>query len=153
MKLSTKGRYALTALVDVALESRAGPVSLSAVAERQGISVTYLEQLFMKMRRAGIVRSIRGPSGGYELEKSADAIRVSDVLEAVDESINATEKGAGASGASTGSKAQSLSNRVWQSLSANVYVFLHQIRLSDIIDNQIVACPAVPELFEIEDET
>lgn len=142
----------MIALIDVAMESETGPVSLGGIADRQGISLSYLEQLFVKLRRAGIVRSVRGPTGGYELDKSPDAIRVSDVLEAVDEGIDATEKGAGASGASTGSRAQSLSNRVWQSLSANVYVFLHQIRLSDVIENEIVPCPAVPALFSIEDE-
>ncbi|MEO0343453.1 MAG: Rrf2 family transcriptional regulator [Pseudomonadota bacterium] len=150
MKLSTKGRYAMIALIDVAMESRERPVSLAAISERQDISLAYLEQLFVKLRRAGIVRSIRGPNGGYELERSADAIRVSDILEAVDEGMNATEKGKGASGALTGSRAQSLSNRVWQSLSANVYVFLHQIRLSDVIENELIPCPAVPALYQIE---
>jgi len=142
----------MIALLDVALEGEARPVSLNSIADRQGISLAYLEQLFVKLRRAGIVKSVRGPTGGYVLDKSPDAIRISDVLEAVDEGIDATEKGAGASGASTGSRAQSLSNRVWQSLSANVYVFLHQIRLSDVMKNEIVPCPAVPELFQIEDE-
>ena len=142
----------MIALLDVAMEGEARPVSLNSIAERQGISLAYLEQLFVKLRRAGIVKSVRGPTGGYVLDKSPDAIRIYEVLEAVDEGIDATEKGAGASGASTGSRAQSLSNRVWQSLSANVYVFLHQIRLSDVIENEIVPCPAVPELFSIEDE-
>ena len=152
VKLSTKGRYAMIALVDVAMECAEKPVSLASISERQGISLAYLEQLFVKLRRAEIVKSIRGPSGGYELARSPDAIRVSEILGAVDEEIDAMAKGAGASGASTGSKAQSLSNRVWQSLSANVYVFLHQIRLSDILENELSPCPAVPNLFELTDE-
>lgn len=142
----------MIALVDLAMEAKAKPVSLTEISERQDISLTYLEQLFVKLRRAELVRSVRGPAGGYQLNKSPDVIRISDVLEAVDEQIDATAKGAGASGASSGSRAQSLSNRVWQSLSANVYVFLHQIRLSDVLENALVPCPAVPELFEIEDE-
>ncbi|MEO1563159.1 MAG: Rrf2 family transcriptional regulator [Pseudomonadota bacterium] len=152
MKLSTKGRYAMIALVDLAIESKGEPVSLAAISQRQGISVAYLEQLFVKLRRSGIVNSVRGPAGGYVLQQSPDAIRVSDVLGAVDEAIDATEKGAGAKGALTGSRAQSLSNRLWQSLSSNVYVFLHQVRLSDVMDNDLAPCPAVPALFSIEDE-
>ncbi|PLS20606.1 Rrf2 family transcriptional regulator [Neptunicoccus cionae] len=152
MKLSTKGRYALIALVDLALESKGGLVSLGEIAGRQDISLAYLEQLFVKLRRAGIVESVRGPGGGYRLAESADAIRVTTILEAVDESMDALSKGAGASGASSGSRAQSLSNRFWESLSAHVYVFLHQARLSDIITNQMAPCPAVPSLFQLVDE-
>ncbi|MBR9864110.1 MAG: Rrf2 family transcriptional regulator [Rhodobacteraceae bacterium] len=152
MKLSTKGRYALIALVDLALESKGGLVSLGEISGRQDISLAYLEQLFVKLRRAGIVESVRGPGGGYRLAESADAIRVTAILEAVDESMDALSKGAGASGASSGSRAQSLSNRFWESLSAHVYVFLHQARLSDIITNQMAPCPAVPSLFQLVDE-
>lgn len=152
VKLSTKGRYALIALVDLALESKGGLVSLGEISGRQDISLAYLEQLFVKLRRAGIVESVRGPGGGYRLAESADAIRVTTILEAVDESMDALSKGAGASGASSGSRAQSLSNRFWESLSAHVYVFLHQARLSDIITNQMAPCPAVPSLFQLVDE-
>ncbi|MFK5998556.1 MAG: Rrf2 family transcriptional regulator [Rhodobacterales bacterium] len=152
MKLSTKGRYAMIALVDIALEGGGGTVSLAEIAKRQDISLNYLEQLFVKLRRAGFVESLRGPGGGYKLSKTPDAIRVSEVLEAVDETMDALAKGAGASGASCGSRAQSLSNRLWESLSAQVYVFLHQARLSDVIENQLAPCPAVPNLFEVVDE-
>ncbi len=152
MKLSTKGRYAMIALVDIALEGANGTVSLAEISKRQDISLNYLEQLFVKLRRAGFVDSVRGPGGGYKLAKTPDAIRVSAVLEAVDETMDALAKGAGATGAMTGSRAQSLNNRLWESLSAQVYVFLHQTRLSDIIDNQMAPCPAVPTLFEVVDE-
>lgn len=152
MKLSTKGRYALIALVDLAQEARDGLVSLGDIAGRQDISLAYLEQLFVKLRRAGLVESVRGPGGGYRLARSPDGIRMSEILEAVDETMSALEKGGGAKGASSGSRAQSLTNRFWESLSANVYVFLHQARLSDIIDNQMAPCPAVPSLFEMADE-
>ncbi|PIB24685.1 Rrf2 family transcriptional regulator [Amylibacter kogurei] len=152
MKLSTKGRYAMIALVDLAIEGEKGLVSLGGISERQDISLAYLEQLFVKLRRAEIVSSVRGPGGGYKLAKTADAIRVSDVLEAVDETMDALAKGAGASGASSGSRAQSLNNRLWESLSAQVYVFLHSTRLSDVIENQLAPCPAVPGLFQMVDE-
>jgi Rrf2 family iron-sulfur cluster assembly transcriptional regulator len=152
VKLSTKGRYALIALVDLAQESRGGLVSLGEIAERQDISLAYLEQIFVKLRRSGIVDSVRGPGGGYKLAHSPDAIRLSSVLEAVDETMDALVKGAGATGASSGSRAQSLSNRFWESLSAHVYVFLHQARLSDIVNNQLAPCPAVPSLFLMVDE-
>lgn len=153
MKLSTKGRYAMIALVDIAIESGGGTVSLAEIAKRQDISLNYLEQLFVKLRRAGFVESVRGPGGGYKLAKSTDAIRIADVLASVDETMDALAKGAGASGASCGSRAQSLNNRLWEGLSAQVYVFLHQTRLSDVIDNQLAPCPAVPNLFEMVDET
>ncbi|MEM7240987.1 MAG: Rrf2 family transcriptional regulator [Pseudomonadota bacterium] len=151
MKLSTKGRYAMIALVDLALEGQERLVSLNEISERQDISLNYLEQLFLKLRRSGVVESVRGPGGGYRLAKATDAIRVSDVLEAVDEDMNALSKGAGASGAQSGTRAQSLNNRLWESLSAQVYVFLHSTRLSDLVENQLAPCPAVPSLFEMED--
>ncbi|MDA8746978.1 Rrf2 family transcriptional regulator [Litoreibacter sp.] len=152
MKLSTKGRYAMVALADLALASNSELVSLGEISKRQDISLPYLEQLFVKLRRAGIVLSVRGPGGGYRLAKSPDAIRVSEILEAVDETVSAMHTGAGASGASSGSRAQSMTNRLWESLSANVYVFLHQARLSDVVGNELTPCPAVPNLFEVVDE-
>lgn len=152
MKLSTKGRYAMVALADLALASTSQLVSLGEISKRQNISLPYLEQLFVKLRRAGIVESVRGPGGGYKLAKPAEAIRVSEILEAVDETVNALHTGAGASGASSGSRAQSMTNRLWEGLSAHVYVFLHQARLSDVVGNELTPCPAVPNLFELVDE-
>jgi Rrf2 family transcriptional regulator, iron-sulfur cluster assembly transcription factor len=152
MKLSTKGRYAMIALADLAQNGADGLTSLGEISARQDISLAYLEQLFVKLRRAGIVESVRGPGGGYRLAKSTDAIRVSEILTAVDESMDALAKGAGASGASSGSRAQSVTNRFWECLSANVYVFLHQARLADIIDNQMAPCPAVPNLLHMVDD-
>lgn len=152
MKLSTKGRYAMVALADLALADADERVSLAEIARRQDISLPYLEQLFVKLRRAGLVESVRGPGGGYRLARSADAIRVSDVLEAVEETVSALQTGAGASGGVSGTKAQSMTNRLWENLSANVYVFLHQTRLSDVIGNALTPCPAVPGLFRVVDE-
>ena len=152
MKLSTKGRYAMVALVDLASAPGGGLVSLAEVSRRQHVSQAYLEQLFVKLRRAGLVESVRGPGGGYRLARSADSIRIAEVLEAVDETVSAMHTGAGATGAVSGSKAQSLTNRLWESLSAHVYVFLHQTRLSDVAGNALTPCPAVPNLFQIVDE-
>ncbi|MEP2782104.1 MAG: Rrf2 family transcriptional regulator [Pseudoruegeria sp.] len=152
MKLSTKGRYAMVALADLALQPTEELVSLSEISKRQDISLPYLEQLFVKLRRADLVVSVRGPGGGYRLAKSPSDIRVSDILGAVDETVSAMHKGAGASGALSGSRAQSLTNRLWEGLSAHVYVFLHQTRLSDVIQNELTPCPAVPSIFEVVDE-
>ncbi|OIP83078.1 MAG: Rrf2 family transcriptional regulator [Rhodobacterales bacterium CG2_30_65_12] len=152
MKLSTKGRYAMVALADLALQPQGTLLSLTDLSKRQSISLPYLEQLFVKLRRAGLVDSVRGPGGGYRLARPCSEIRVSDVLVAVDETVSAMHTGAGASGASSGSQAQSLTNRLWQSFSANVFVFLHQTRLSDVVHNELAPCPAVPSLFTLIDD-
>lgn len=152
MKLSTKGRYAMLALTDLALAPQGELTTLSHIAERQDVSLPYLEQLFVKLRRAGLVEAVRGPGGGYRLAQSPDAIRITQVLEAVEETVDALHTGAGASGGVSGSRAQSLTNRLWQGLSAQVYVYLHQTRLSDVVGNALVPCPAVPALFRVVDE-
>ena len=152
MKLSTKGRYAVVALADLALQDEEALVSLSEISKRQDISLAYLEQLFVKLRRAGLVASVRGPGGGYRLARAASEIRVAEILSSVDETVSAMHTGAGASGGSSGTRAQSLTNRLWEGLSAHVYVFLHQTRLSDVVRNDLTPCPAVPNLFEVVDE-
>ena len=152
MKLSTKGRYAMVALADLALAKPEDLVSLAEISKRQDISLPYLEQLFVKLRRAGLVEAVRGPGGGYRLSRVPSEIRVSEVMEAVEETVNALHTGAGASGGVSGSRAQSLTNRLWEGLSAHVYVFLHQTRLSDVIRNEMRPCPAVPAIFRVVDE-
>lgn len=152
MKLSTKGRYAMVALADLAIQPEGGLVSLAEISARQDISLPYLEQLFVKLRRADLVESVRGPGGGYRLTCAPSEIRISDVMCAVDETVSAMHTGAGAKGGASGSRAQSMTNRLWEGLSAHVYVFLHQTRLSDVIDNELAPCPAVPTLFEVVDE-
>ena len=143
----------MVALADIALQPGEHLVTLGDIAQRQAISLPYLEQLFVKLRRAELVQSVRGPGGGYRLAKVPSDIRVVDILAAVDETVDAMHKGAGASGGESGSRAQSLTNRLWEGLSAHVYVFLHQTRLSDVISNELVPCPAVPNLFDIVDDT
>ena len=142
----------MVALADIALQPGDALVSLGDIAERQSVSLPYLEQLFVKLRRAELVTSVRGPGGGYRLGRPASEIRVVDILAAVDETVDAMHKGAGASGGSSGSRAQSMTNRLWEGLSAHVYVFLHQTRLSDVISNGLVPCPAVPNLLAVVDE-
>ena len=152
MKLSTKGRYAMVALVDLAIAGEGQMTSLSEISRRQDISLPYLEQLFVRLRRAGLVASVRGPGGGYRLARPAGDIRISEIFEAVDETVSALHVGAGASGGVSGSRAQSLSNRLWESLSAQVFVFLHQTTLGDVVGNALKPCPAVPSLFMVVDE-
>ncbi|SFB14633.1 transcriptional regulator, BadM/Rrf2 family [Poseidonocella pacifica] len=142
----------MVALADLALQSDGALVTLGDVSQRQDISLPYLEQLFVKLRRAELVMSVRGPGGGYRLARPATEIKVVDVLAAVDETVSAMHTGAGASGGVSGSRAQSLTNRLWEGLSAHVYVFLHQTRLSDVIGNDLAPCPAVPNLFAVVDE-
>jgi Rrf2 family transcriptional regulator, iron-sulfur cluster assembly transcription factor len=152
MKLSTKGRYAMVALVDLAIAKDGELTSLAGISKRQDLSLPYLEQLFVRLRRAGLVTSVRGPGGGYRLARVPAEIRVSEIFEAVDETVSAMHMGAGATGGVSGSRAQSLSNRLWESLSAQVYVFLHQTTLADVVKNGLKPCPAVPTLFHVVDE-
>lgn len=152
MKLSTKGRYGMVALVDLALQPADTLTSLADIAERQDVSLPYLEQLFVRLRRAGLVESARGPGGGYKLSRPATEIRVSEVLAAVDETVSAMHLGAGVSGGVSGSRAQTLSNRLWQSLSAHVYVFLHNATLADVAHNRLLPCPAVPDILSVVDD-
>jgi Rrf2 family iron-sulfur cluster assembly transcriptional regulator len=152
MKLSTKGRYGMVALADLAFLEASELASLADISRRQNISLPYLEQLFVKLRRGNLVVSVRGPNGGYRLARPAHDIRVVEILEAVDETVDALQTGAGASGGVSGSRAQSVTNRLWEGLSAQVYVYLHQTRLSDVVANTLSPCPAVPNLFEVVDE-
>jgi len=142
----------MVALADLALCPDGEPVPLGEISRRQDISLPYLEQLFVKLRRAELVVSVRGPGGGYRLARSAVDIRVAAVMAAVDETVSAMHSGAGASGGVSGSRAQSLTNRLWEGLSAHVYVFLHQTRLSDVAGNDLTPCPAVPVLLTVVDE-
>lgn len=142
----------MVALADLAIQPEGGLVSLAEISARQDISLPYLEQLFVKLRRAKMVESVRGPGGGYRLSRPPSEMRISEILGAVDETVSAMHTGAGAKGGASGSRAQSMTNRLWEGLSAHVYVFLHQTRLSDVIQNELAPCPAVPTLFEVVDE-
>ncbi|WP_294924228.1 Rrf2 family transcriptional regulator [uncultured Paracoccus sp.] len=152
MKLSTKGRYAMVALVDLAIAKPDDLTSLAEISQRQDISLPYLEQLFVRLRRAGLVESVRGPGGGYRLARPPSEVRVAEVLEAVDETVSALHVGAGVTGGVSGSRAQTLSNRLWESLSAHVYVFLHNHTLADVARNQLLPCPALPQILAVVDD-
>lgn len=152
MKLSTKGRYAMVALADLALADKQTTVPLALIAKRQQISIAYLEQLFVKLRRAGLVESVRGPNGGYRLAMDSEMIKVLEILAAVDETFEVSRVGRGYSGSLSGTRAQSLTNRLWEGLSAQVYVFLHQACLADIVHNRLAPCPAVPNILRVVDE-
>ena len=142
----------MVALADIALQPVGTLISLGELSKRQDVSLPYLEQLFVKLRRAELVESVRGPGGGYRLARPASDTRVVEIMSAVDETVSAMHTGAGASGGASGSRAQSMTNRLWEGLSAHVYVFLHQTRLSDVVSNGLAPCPAVPSLFEVVDE-
>ena len=153
MKLSTKGRYATVAMADLAISAKENLVTMGEISKRQNISMPYLEQLFVKLRRSKLVISVRGPGGGYRLAKPPHEIRIVDILTAVEESVDAMSQGAGASGGLSGSKAQSMANRLWEGLSAHVFVYLHQTRLSDVVENDLAPCPAVPIIFSVISDT
>jgi Rrf2 family iron-sulfur cluster assembly transcriptional regulator len=147
MKLTTKGRYAVQAMADIAAAQLRGgeaapPVSLPDVAERQGISAGYLEQLFAKLRRAGLVDSVRGVAGGYRLARRADAIRVSEIVDAVDEEIQTTACGGSAAGCQ-GSGARCLTHDLWDELGRQIEIFLAAVTLEDIIEKRVVGMAAV----------
>ena len=155
MKLSTKGRYAVTALADIALNGHEAAVPLADIAARQDISVAYLEQLFVRLRRAGLVTSLRGPGGGYRLARAPSETRISDVMVAVDERLNAMgcggkwEEGQGCGK----SREACLTHALWEQLSAHVHVFLSRTTIADVIADRLVPCPAVPDFTEmLEDD-
>jgi Rrf2 family iron-sulfur cluster assembly transcriptional regulator len=133
MKLTSKGRYAVTAMLDVALHSQHGPVSLYDISVRQEISLSYLEQLFSKLRKQALVESIRGPGGGYRLGKDANDIAVGEVISAVNESIDAT-KCSGKADCQGGEKC--LTHNLWQDLSDRISNFLNSITLGELMAKQ-----------------
>ncbi len=136
MRLTTKGRFAVTAMIDLALRSANGPVALAAISQRQQISLSYLEQLFGKLRRAELVESTRGPGGGYTLGRKADQISVADVILAVDEPIDATGCG-GASGCMGEHTGKCLTHDLWTSLNDHMLSFLRGITLRKLVDDQL----------------
>ena len=129
MKLTSKGRYAVTAMLDVSLHTDSGPVPLTDISERQGISLSYLEQLFAKLRKHDLVSSVRGPGGGYFLSRDAKAISVREVIAAVDESVDAT-KCQGKGNCQSGTTC--LTHHLWTDLSEQIENFLSEISLGEL---------------------
>ena len=137
MRLSTKGRYAVMALVDLASHGRDGPVTLSEIAARQEISLSYLEQLFAKLRRGGLVRSVRGPGGGYRLSRAAEETQIAEIILAVDEPIKAvrcrptTKRGCMPDGS------QCLTHDLWDALGQQIHFFLSSVTLADVVERRV----------------
>jgi Rrf2 family iron-sulfur cluster assembly transcriptional regulator len=130
MRLTTKGRYAVTAMLDLALHKDEGPVSLAEISQRQAISLSYLEQLFAKLRKASLVSSVRGPGGGYELDRSGGEIFVAQIIDAVNESVDTTKCG-GAGDCQGGETC--LTHYLWEDLSEQIHTFLEGISLADMV--------------------
>ncbi len=135
MKLTTKGRYAVTAMLDLALHGSSGPVSLAEISVRQEISLSYLEQLFSKLRRSGLVTSTRGPGGGYSVARQLSEVAVSEIIVAVNESVDATQC---AGKENCHSHGRCLTHDLWEGLSAQIEDFLSSVSLQDMIDRQRV---------------
>lgn len=135
MRLTTKGRYAVTAMLDLALHSHEGPISLAGISKRQEISLSYLEQLFAKLRQRELVSSVRGPGGGYKLSRAADGISVAQIIDAVNESIDATSCG-GRGDCQHGQVC--LTHYLWSDLSDQIHQFLSGISLASLVERREV---------------
>jgi len=133
MRLTTKGRFAVTAMIDVALHGADSPVTLAAISERQKISLSYLEQLFGKLRRHGLVDSVRGPGGGYNLARGADALSVADIITAVDEPIDATQCGGMEN---CHDDRRCMTHELWAGLNAHIFSFLRSVTLAELVRQQ-----------------
>jgi Rrf2 family iron-sulfur cluster assembly transcriptional regulator len=135
LKLTSKGRYAVTAILDLAFHATSGPVTLSDISKRQDISLSYLEQLFTRLRKQQLVRSTRGPGGGYSLNKPASDIAVAEIVSAVDETVDTT-RCSGATNCHDGE--QCLAHELWDGLSQQIYGFLSEISLQDLMDDDSI---------------
>jgi len=138
VKLSTKGRYAVMAMVDLASNSKGQPVALADIAERQEISLSYLEQLFAKLRKGGLVKSVRGPGGGYLLAHAVEASRISDIILAVDEPIRATRCAPGSPAGCRSNKTRCLTHDLWEELGNQIHLYLSSVTLADICNRRIL---------------
>ena len=135
MRLTTKGRYAVTAMLDLAIHFDDGPITLADISRRQGISLSYLEQLFSRLRKQGLVVSARGPGGGYRLSRESAEIAVADVITAIDEKVDATRCGGLAN---CQDDQPCLTHELWSDLSQRIYDFLSGITLADLVNRSAV---------------
>ncbi len=148
MRLTTKGRFAVTAMVDLALRGRSGPVTLAEISGRQKISLSYLEQLFGKLRRRGLVDSVRGPGGGYRLAKDLAALSVADIIVAVDEPIDATQCG-GKENCHDDRKC--ITHDLWASLNQHIFDYLGAVTLKQLVDEQKAKQNGVTQVRDMRD--
>lgn len=144
MRLTTKGRFAVTAMVDLAMHGGRGPVTLATISERQQISLSYLEQLFGKLRRNNIVDSVRGPGGGYNLARPGSKISVADIVVAVDEPIDATK--CGGKGNCHGENQQCITHDLWIGLNEKIFDYLEGVTLQQLVDSQSRHNPEVSSI-------
>jgi Rrf2 family iron-sulfur cluster assembly transcriptional regulator len=144
MRLTTKGRFAVTAMIDLGLRAHTGPVALAAISQRQQISLSYLEQLFGKLRRHELVESTRGPGGGYSLGRSAEQISVADIITAVDEPIDATGCG-GKENCMGDDGGRCMTHDLWSSLNAKMIEYLSSISLKRLVDDQLAKGVSIQE--------
>ncbi len=133
MKLTSKGRYAVTAMLDLAFHSQAGPITLAQISRRQDLSLSYLEQLFTRLRKHDLVRSTRGPGGGYSLSRSAVDIAIAEIISAVDEVVDTT-RCSGENNCNKGSRC--LTHDLWDDLSSQIYGFLNEITLASLMEEE-----------------
>lgn len=147
MRLSTKGRYAVTAMLDLAIHHEEGAVTLAEISESQGISLSYLEQLFARLRRNGLVEGIRGPGGGYRLSRSPDEISVADVIEAIGEGIDVTLC-SGSEDCQEGERC--LTHELWQQLGSRIHEFLDDITLAGFLQRKQVSRIVRRQLRSVE---
>lgn len=133
MRLTTKGRFAVTAMLDLALHGDSGPVTLAGISERQRISLSYLEQLFGKLRRRELVESVRGPGGGYHLARAASKVTVADIIRAVEEPLDSTQCGGREN---CHDSHRCMTHDLWEDLNTTVYGFLEGVTLSQLVERQ-----------------
>src|SRR6266550_8126510 len=133
MRLTTKGRFAVTAMVDLAMRHGGGPVTLAEISQRQKISLSYLEQLFGKLRRSGLVDSVRGPGGGYNLARPATSVSVADIITAVDEPIDATKCG-GKENCQDDKRC--MTHELWAGLNTHIFAYLRSVTLEELVRQQ-----------------
>ncbi|MCL4801777.1 MAG: Fe-S cluster assembly transcriptional regulator IscR [Burkholderiales bacterium] len=145
MRLTTKGRFAVTAMVDVAMHATQSPVPLTEISGRQGISLSYLEQLFSKLRRRALVKSARGPGGGYRLAKPMDAVTVADIIIAVDEPIDATQCGGKEN---CHDEQKCLTHDLWVRLNDQIFEFLRSVTLAELVEQHRAKETRVVELHD-----
>ena len=138
MRLTTKGRFAVTAMVDLAMRQARGPVTLAGISDRQHISLSYLEQLFGKLRRAGIVSSVRGPGGGYRLAQPMQSVTVADIVIAVDEPLDATQCGGKENCADD---KRCMTHDLWATLNKKMHEYLSSVSLADLVAQQAAKPP------------
>lgn len=147
MRLTTKGRYAVTAMLDLAFHSQSRPVTLTDIATRQTISLSYLEQLFARLRKAGMVKGVRGPGGGYKLSRDADDINIAEIIAAVDEQVDSTKCGGKGN---CQNNQHCLTHDLWMGLSDQIREYLKGISLGSLLERELVSEVAKRQDHDLE---